>query len=320
MSTFRDRNVIDLTCVEENKYILIILDDMQWEFLDRQLHAKMLNEKFSDYWAYITSGQAEQANPGKRPVVRFLAKYSYSRYCLDFFERIRNFVKENGDPCDVEWTHDEQDGPFDDGFSDDFVFDKTKIFPRLKKNWAKDPLNEVSLLAPFAQSPDWPDDLVMQRVLDKYILLYVQDLGRGFTYIRYPMMPEGMTIEQLYDAAFENIIRDIHFEICEMKVPGLYGVACGGDFEAESLALGGIWGQQAERLGDDLIICAPAKDMIIFTKAGDKKLVKKLIKTAEEIFFRNRKESPYLLYTQDVFRYTRADDKIRIDPKLWIRP
>ena len=60
--------------------------------------------------------------------------------------------------------------------------------------------------------------------------------------------------------------------------------------------------------------------MIIFTKANDKKLVKKLIKIAEEIFARNRQVSPFLLYTQDVFRYTRADESLRIDPKHWIRP
>ena len=322
MSTFRDRNVIDITVADtdKNRFLLIIIDDMEWSSLDRQLHAQMLNEKIMDYYGYIASGQAEKAKPGMRPVIQILAQYSFSQYALDFFGRVTDFVKSNGDLCDVEWTHDEKMGPYDDGFSDDFVFDLNKVFPRLKKNWAKDPLNEVSLLSPHSSSPDWPANLVMMRIMEKYIGLFMQDMGKGFTYLTYNMLPEGITVEKLQEAAFQNLARDIKFQICEMKIPGLYGVACGGDFEAESLCIWGIWKEQAARLNDDLVICAPTKDMIIFTKASDKKLVKKLIKKAEEIFAVNRKTSPFLLYSQDVFRFTRSDATLRIDPKMWIRP
>lgn len=204
--------------------------------------------------------------------------------------------------------------------NNEYVFDISKVFPRLKKNWAKDPLNEISLLAPDGSAPNWPSNMVMYKCLEnKYVELFMQDMGQGFLYLTFDMLPEGITPEQLQEAAFQNLFRDIQIRICEMNIPGLYGVACGGDFEAETL-LTTIWKGQAERLGDDLLICAPAKDMIIFTKANDKKLVKKLIKIAEEIFARNRQVSPFLLYTQDVFRYTRADESLRIDPKHWIRP
>ena len=125
MSNVRDRGVIDITLEEDGKYVLVILDDMKWEPATRQA-------KINDYLDYIASGQAEEAKPGLRPVIRIIAQYSYSKFCIDFLERVRAFIKGKDDICDIEWTHSSEDG-----FSDDFVFDETKIYPRIKKNWEK---------------------------------------------------------------------------------------------------------------------------------------------------------------------------------------
>jgi len=56
--------------------------------------------------------------------------------------------------------------------------------------------------------------------------------------------------------------------------------------------------------------------MVIFTLAGDKKTIKKLLKTSREVFERNRKESPELLFCKDVFKYSLADDEWEIMKKL----
>ena len=147
MSTVKDRYVIDLTCVEGDKYILIILDDIEWNCATRADHARMLKDKIGDYCGYIRSGQASEVHPDKRCVIRILAQYSYSRYCIDFLGRVSDFIKNDGDFCDLEWTHDYKDGEFNDGFSDEYVFDKEKLYPRIRKNWAEDPLNEVKLMS-----------------------------------------------------------------------------------------------------------------------------------------------------------------------------
>ena len=143
MSNVRDRGVIDITLEEDGRYVLVILDDMKWEPATRQDHGRILQGKINDYLNYIASGQAEEAKPGLRPVIRIIAQYSYSKYCIDFLERVRAFIKGKDDICDIEWTHSSEDGPFEDGFSDDFVFDETQIYPRIKKNWAKDTQNTV---------------------------------------------------------------------------------------------------------------------------------------------------------------------------------
>jgi len=70
MSNIRDRGVIDITLEEDGKYVLIIADDMEWGFDKRQNHVRILQDKINDYLAYIGSGQAAQAKPGLRPVIR----------------------------------------------------------------------------------------------------------------------------------------------------------------------------------------------------------------------------------------------------------
>ena len=315
MSNVRDRNVIDITLVEDNKYVLIILDDMKWEPGTRQQHGHILQDKINDYLNYIASGQAEETKPGLRPVIRILAQYSYSQYCIDFLERVRAFVKNKDDICDIEWTHSPNDGPFEDGFSDDFVFDTAKIYPRIKKNWAKDPLNEVSMMPPDASAPDYPDQMVMIRVMDSFIGMIVQDMGSVLTYITYDMLPEGTDVMELWNTAFDNLCRDIKFRCCESKDPGIFGIVAGGDFEAESLCLSHIWKELSDSMNDDLVVCVPTKDIVFYTKASDKKLVKKILEKSAAMFEQNQKETPYLLFCKDVFIYSREKESLEITKK-----
>ena len=312
MSTFRDRGVIDITLVENNKYVLVILDDMEWEFGTRQDHGHMLQNKINDYLSYICSGQAEEAKPGLRPVIRILAQYSYSRYCLDFLERVRAFIKNKDDICDIEWTHSDNDGPFEDGFSDDYVFDIRKIYPRIKKNWAKDPLNEVSLMEPYGPEARYPDNMVMIRFMDSLIGMFVQDVGSAYTYITYDMLPEGMDVAELEKAAFDNLSGDIKYRSVGTKEEGIFGIVAGGNFEAESLCLNSIWKELSEELNDDLLICVPTKDIVYYTKSSDKALRQKMFKMADDMFERNRKETPQLPFSKDVYAYSREKDSIFI--------
>lgn len=317
MSTLRDRNVLDLTCVEDNKFILIIIDDMEWNFGIRQYHCKLLQDKINDYIGFILSGQAEEMRPGLRCVIRILAQYSFSQYCIDYLNRVRDYISSKDNFCDIEWVHDDKDGSvFNDGFSDDFVFDEEKIYPRLRKNWAKDPSKEVSLMATNSMQGNYKD-MPMFRVFDSFIICLIQDTGSAFSYIDYDMLPEGTDVEKLRDKAFENLTRDIKFRYEEsMNYKGVYGILCGGDFEAETLCCDGVWYEMAEKFGDDIMISIPTKDMVLFTVAGDRKLRDSLIKFGREVFERNRTESPHLLFCKDIFHYSRKDGKITIEKKL----
>lgn len=309
MSNVGDRGVLDITLVEDNKYVLIILDNLEWNYFSRQQHGRILQDKINDYLDYIASGQARDDKPGMRPVIRIIAQYSYSKYCIDFLERVKNYIKDKDDICDFEWTHDLEDGSFDDGFSDDYVFEPNKIYPRLKKNWANNPLEEVSLMAVSENSPDY-SNLVMFRVMDSFIGLFMVDIGNAFTYFTYDMLPNDVTPEQLQEIAFNNLASNIQYRTCESKEPGIFGILAGGDFEAESICFPGIWEEIAEKLGDDIIISIPTKDIVYYTKLGDKKLRKKMIKMSRDMLEKNKKDSPYLVFCKDIFYYSRDRKKV----------
>ena len=314
MSTVRDRGVIDMAFEEGGRHILVISDDLEWSYSLREQHGQALQDKINDYLIYIFDGRADRLRPGLRCVIRIVGKYAFSHNCLAFLERVKAHVKSHGDICDVEWTHMPDEGPFEDGFSDDFVFDGDKVFLRLRKNWAKRPLEKVELLAPEGGQGDM-STVPMFRWMDSFVYFFVQDTGSTLQYLAGDMLPDGVTPEELQKRAFDNLSRQITYRWEETKEPGVFGILAGGNFEAESLLFTGIWRTQAERLGDDLLICAPTRDMVLFTGAGDKKLCRRMLKMAGKIF-RDNGSTPHMLLCRDVFLYDRAEDALSIHPRL----
>lgn len=311
MSNVTDRGVIDITLEEDNKYVLIIIDTLEWKFSNRENHGRILQDKINDYLQYIVSGQAAEAKPNLRPVIRIIAQYSYSQYCIDFLERVRKFIKGKGDICDIEWKH-EGDEIFDDGFSDDYVFEPEKIYPRLKKNWAKDFRNEVALMGTGANPTlkNYPDNLIMFRCMESYIGLFVADVGDCFTYVTYDMIPEDVSVEELEQMAIQNISNQIEYRWVESKVAGIYGIVAGGNFEAESILFEGIWETISQQLEDDIVICIPTKDMVYYTKLSDKKRTKKMINMAQKTYNSNLEDEQQPVFSKDIFYYLRSEKKI----------
>ena len=311
MSNVCDKGVIDITLEEDNKYVLVIIDNLEWNYATRQKHAKVLQDKLNDYLDYIASGQAEKAKPGLRPVIRIIAQYSYSKYCIDFLERVKNFIKNKDDICDIEWIHNSEGEEFNDGFSDDYIFEPEKVYPRLKKNWAKNPLEEISLMAASDNAPNY-NNLVMFRVMDSFIGTFVVDIGEEYTYFTYDMLPSNISPEQLQKIAFDNLAKNVEYKYCESKEPGIFGIIAGGNFEAESICWPGIWEELADKLNDDIIISIPTKDIVYYTKLNDKKLRNKMFKMANKMWEENQKNTPYLLFCKDVFVYSRENKKISV--------
>lgn len=311
MSNVCDRGVIDITLEEDNKYVLVIIDILEWNYATRQKHAAILQDKLNDYLDYIASGQAEKTKPGLRPVIRIIAQYSYSKYCIDFLERVKNFIKNKDDICDLEWTHNSEGEEFNDGFSDDYIFEPEKVYPRLKKNWAKNPLEEISLMAASDNAPNY-ENLVMFRVMDSFIGTFVVDIGEEYRYFTYDMLPSNISPEQLQEIAFDNLSKNIEYKYCESKEPGVFGIIAGGNFEAESICWSGLWDELAEKLNDDIIISIPTKDIVYYTKLNDKKLRNKMFKMANKMWEENQKKTPYLLFCRDIFVYSRENKKISV--------
>ena len=303
--TVCDKNVLDIVMVEGNNYVLVISDHLEWTFETRTEHAKILQDKLNCYFGYIFSGQAEEAKPGLRPVVRVIAKYPYSRYAIDFLERVRAYVKANGDICELEWTHPDDSDITTDGFSDEFELDPAKVYPRLKKNWAEDPSKEIAFMAISEDCPDKFDNLVGFGIWDSYVIVLMQDNNKVFTYLTYDKLPEDMDPTALENTAFENLNNNITYRSVDSKEPGIFGIVAGGDFEAEILLFTGIWEEIAGELKDDVVVAVPTKDVVLYTAAGNSELRSKMFSMAEETLRRNMKESPELVFSKDVFLYSR---------------
>lgn len=331
MSDVNDRYIVDQMVMEGEKLVLTIVDPMEWNYCTRESHANTLNAKISDYLQFIGSGQIAEhhkAEEYQKIVIRVAAKCSYSMYGLAFLERCRKWIQENGDLCELEWTHfandDEAETEFQDGFSDDYIFEPDAVYPRLKKNWSKTPSETVTLMAANNNFNNHSDemqgynDLPMFRIFDSYIITLIQDIGNTYMYLTYENLPKDTSVEALENKAFENLQRDITYRMVESKETGVYGLVAGGNFEAESLCLPGIWEECSEELQDDLMIAVPTKDMVLFTGAGNKKAIRKMIKQAREIYRQNQKETPLLIFSRDVFYYDKAAKQLVLSEKYCV--
>lgn len=309
MSNICDRGVIDYALVEDNKYVLVIVDHLEWRYNTRERHLVTLQDKINDYLDYIESGQISEENKGLRPVIRIIAEYSYSKYCIDFLKKVKTFIKNNDNICELEWVHISENEKFDDGFSDDYIFDSRKIYPRLKKNWANNPLKEISIMG-TNDNPQVCDNLVMFRVMDSFIGLFVVDFGDEFMYFTHDMLPSNITIEQLQEIAFDNLSNNIQYRFSETKEKGIYGILAGGNFEAESILWPDLWEELAEKLNDDIIISIPTKDVVYYTNLSNKKTRNKMFKIAKKMLKQNSKDNPHLIFCKDIFVYSRDSKKI----------
>ena len=89
------------------------------------------------------------------------------------------------------------------------------------------------------------------------------------------MLPPETDIEKLYHQACENLVRDVEFVIGNTWY-GAFAVLADGHHEASALCLKHIWQVCVDKLKDDLIIIAPAKDTVLFAPAGQSEVVKKM--------------------------------------------
>lgn len=58
--------------------------------------------------------------------------------------------------------------------------------------------------------------------------------------------------------------------------------------------------------------------MVLFTRAGDKKSIRNMIKQAWQIFEVNQKESQFLIFSRDVFCYNKSTKELEISKKYHV--
>jgi uncharacterized protein YtpQ (UPF0354 family) len=130
-------------------------------------------------------------------------------------------------------------------------------------------------------------------------IFYVADKGDSFQVLLERNLPQDVSKEQLHNFAVDNLNRDIEFKLHETSFGG-HGLIAGGDHEAGSICLPGMWDWLTEHLNDSLIVGVPAKDLVIMVPESDTDKIANLKIFVHEIF----KEGERLL-TRNIFRFDR---------------
>lgn len=139
--------------------------------------------------------------------------------------------------------------PFDDGLPLDRVF----------------PVVRHHSLATFEGS----EDLYYEPAIGDLIATYVLDYPDRVAYITKTQMAENdATAQDLATAAARNL--DALAEQTEFRGGnGIYMAVSGGFYESSFLMDDALWAELSAQLGDDLVIIAPTRDLLVFAPLGD---------------------------------------------------
>ena len=163
-----------------------------------------------------------------------------------------------------------------------YLFDniKDKIYP-----WVKETLvDHTALNGKYISPKDTP---IISFVGDLLIIFVIERGEDKFEILKDNMLPPGTNIEELYQIACQNLVRDVKFVISNTMYGG-FGILADGHHEASSLCFKHIWSLCAEQLDDDIIIMVPAKDMVLFVPASNQKQIEDMHSFGLEAYNRNR--------------------------------
>ena len=155
-----------------------------------------------------------------------------------------------------------------------------KIYP-----WVKGDLTDHMALN--GKNISMEDTPVISFVGDLKIIFVINRGNDVYEILKDKMLPEDCRIEELYYKACQNLARDVEFVISQTLYGG-FGIIADGHHEASSLCFKHIWQMCTEKLNDDLIIIAPAKDTVVFIPAKDKERLSHMKEYAQQAYERNQ--------------------------------
>lgn len=165
---------------------------------------------------------------------------------------------------------------------------KNKIYP-----WVKETLvDHAALNGKFISEKDTP---IVSFVGDLMVIFVIERGEDKFEILKDNMLPPEADIEALYQIACQNLVRDVKFIISNTMYGG-FGILADGHHEASSLCFKHIWSLCAEKLEDDIVIMVPAKDMVLFVPASNKKQIEDMHAYGLEAYNRNKDKISDKLY------------------------
>jgi uncharacterized protein YtpQ (UPF0354 family) len=179
---------------------------------------------------------------------------------------------------------------------------KQKIYPWIKVTLSDDDQELTDNVLEVTEE----DSPIMKPWLGDLFITYVIDVGHSFEVIPKRDLPKSISEDQLHSIAIENLSRDIEFELLDTSFGG-YMLTAGGNHEASSICLLGMWEWLADHLGDSLCVAFPAKDLVIIVRKSDSDKIDNL-----KIFVHNTFKDGERLLTRNIFEYDRDTTEWRL--------
>ena len=180
-----------------------------------------------------------------------------------------------------------------------YLFDniKDKIYP-----WVKENLVDYKALNGKYISPK--DTPIVSFVGDLMIIFVIERGEDTYEIIKDNMLPLDMDMEELYRIACENLARDVKFVISNTMYGG-FGIIADGHHEASSLCFRHIWSLCVDKLGEDIAIMVPAKDMVLFVPASNQEQLEAMRAYGMEAYERNKDK-----ISTKLFRFTKKEKEL----------
>lgn len=181
----------------------------------------------------------------------------------------------------------------------DFESYKTKIYP-----WIKEiPKNEKEWEQESYSSEDTP---LLSFVEGMMAVFVIQNGEDSYEILKDPMVPAGVSTEEIFRLACENLVRDVEFVFSNTLFGG-FGVIADGIHEASALCLRHIWEVCTEKLQDDVLIMVPSRDLILFAPKGDEQAVQGMIRFGEQGW-----EQSTHRVSRKIFQYSRERKELTL--------
>jgi len=142
------------------------------------------------------------------------------------------------------------------------------------------PLIKVQAFVEQAKNSTIKADIPVIKFLADLVIVFVVDKGDIFEILQRNQIPPEISDDDLYQLSAENLSRDIEFSVQQAKYD-VYGIIAGGNFEASSLCLRNVWEYISDKMGESLIVSAPARDIVLFVGVSEKEKLDKMKELSE---------------------------------------
>jgi len=143
----------------------------------------------------------------------------------------------------------------------------------------------ASILPVIDAVPSAQEDVVQETLVGVLSLRYVVDQGGMTQPLLSEQLPPEVDSSALRAIAVENLMREQRFAVRTTKV-GAYGLQGDAEHTASFLLNDEVWHRLAEKLGEDLVLAAPSREILLFAPISQMDAIARMGQAARSLYSR----------------------------------